>query len=494
MAAHPVDYFTLAVPGSDIRGKSVRGAAITMAGQGASFAFTTVSTVALARLLTPEAFGVVAMVTPIIGFVGLVRDLGLSAATIQQPQISAGQVSTLFWVNVLASICIFLVLFASGPGIAFFYGDGRLVHVTWVLGIPILLSGLAVQHQALLARNMQFRRLATIAIIAQAVSVATGILLAWAGFGYWALVYMPVLSAGVTLIATWQACRWRPGRPLRHTGVRSMLKMGGYLSAFNLCNFFARNLDNILIGRAWGATELGLYSRAYSLLVLPIQQINQPMASVVVPSLSRLQDDKRRFVSFYLQALSLSSSITLPIVGVMIIASQDVVMVLLGPKWLPAAGIFLALAISAPIQAIFNSVGWLYLPTGRTKAMFYFVLVSSSITVASFVIGLPWGPLGVAIAYSVAVWLLFVPGLHFAAATLPISLRDYWRALKQPVLATAFGMLVTFVVRNAFMVNFNPLLRLSLCSAVLMTVFISILLATQAQRRKYFEIIQSLRS
>jgi len=203
----------------DLKGRSVRGGAATLAGQGGRFLIQMVSTVVLARLLTPADFGLIAMVTAVTGFAEFFKDLGLSMATVQKAEVTHEQVSVLFWVNVAMSVLIALITAALGPVIAWFYGDPRLATVTVALSLAFVFGGLTVQHQALLRRQMRFTALAIIPVIAMAAAVMAAIIAGSLGAGYWALVIMELTRAATSAAAVWLVCRWWPGLPTRGAGV-----------------------------------------------------------------------------------------------------------------------------------------------------------------------------------------------------------------------------------------------------------------------------------
>ena len=245
-------------------------------GQCAISAFNIISTVVLARLLNPSDFGLIAMVATITGIAALFNDCGLSTATIQKIVVNHEQVSTLFWVNVLLGGFIAIVLIAISPVVAWFYGDPRLTLITIFFSAIFLVSGLTVQHQALLRRQMRFTGLLYIQIISIVVGTSTAVLLAKFGAGYWALVLLQATSTLTIAIGVWLLSGWIPTLTFRIASVKSMLSFGGNITAFNIINYFARNIDNILIGKVWGSASLGLYSKAYGLLMLPLIRLILP--------------------------------------------------------------------------------------------------------------------------------------------------------------------------------------------------------------------------
>ena len=326
----PEEHFRTEHLKTDLKGRSVRGGAVTLIAQVCKFVLQIGSTAILARLLTPQDYGLIGMTVAVTGFVSMFKDMGLSMATIQKAEINHRQISTLFWVNVGLSLATLLVTAAIAPAVALFYGEPKLTSITIVSAIGFIFGGLTVQHQALLNRQMRFTALAIIDITSMLVGTIVAIVLAWYGVGYWALVIMQLAIALSTTLGVWLVCHWRPSLPALDSGIGEMLTFGGNITGFSIINYFARNLDNVLIGRFWGAGELGLYSKAYQLLLLPINQINSPIAAVAIPALSRLVDSSERYTAAYVRIVEKVALLTIPIMLFMIGSSDWLVLLLLG--------------------------------------------------------------------------------------------------------------------------------------------------------------------
>src|SRR5438445_7332212 len=251
---------------ADLGSRTARGGAVTLAAQLLKFLISTISTIVLARLLTPLDYGLIGMVAIVVNFVGMFPFLGLSMATMRWSKFNHQQVSTVFWVNVGMSAAIMLLTIASAPLIAWFYKEPRLIGITIGYAISILLTGLYIQHEAILSRQMRFTAIAIVEIVAHAIGFGLAIIAASRGARYWSLVINQLVMTLVTVIGVWIVCRWRPGLPVRRSGVRTILSYGGNLTGYNVMTYLARNLDNALIGKFWGGYQLGLYSRAYQML------------------------------------------------------------------------------------------------------------------------------------------------------------------------------------------------------------------------------------
>jgi len=459
---------------ANLKQRSVRGGLITLSAQPIRIGLSFLVNVVLARMLTPQDYGLVGMVTAITGLISLFKDLGLTAATIQREEINHQQVSTLFWVNVFLGCATALVTVVLAPVIANFYNEPRLIPITLTLAVGFLFSGLGAQHAALLNRQMEFTQLVLNDILSQIIGIGVAITAAWYGLGYWALVIFPLLSAAVSTIGYWIACDWRPGLPARKVGVRSLLSFGANLTGFGIVNYFARNLDNILIGRFWGAQELGLYTKAYQLLLLPLNQINSPIASVAIPVLSRLADSPMRYRQVYLRVLEKIVLITMPLVVFMLATSDWLVELLLGKQWSGASNIFMLLGVAGVLQPIANTTGWLFISQGRTRHMFQWGIIGSSILVVSFLVGLPWGAIGVASAYSILFTLVLLPILFwFTGRTGPVRTGDFYKTTAPIALASMCPALVLIGFRAYFTIE-NPIIG---CTISLTITTLSFLIA-----------------
>lgn len=452
---------------ADLGGRSARGGAVTLSAQLFKFVLTTVAAIALARLLTPDDYGLIAMVAILVNFVGMFQYLGLSTATVKWADLNHQQVSTLFWINMALSAAIMLVTVGSGPLLAWFYREPRLIGIAAAYGVTILFTGLGIQHEAILSRQMRFTAIVIVETAGLLIGFVAAIIAAWYGAGYWALVINQTVMTLVTVVGVWSVCKWRPGLPGRGLDLRSMLSYGGNLTGFNVMSFFSRNLDNLLIGKFWGAHQLGVYSRAYQMLLLPMQQINAPLAAVAVPALSRLADSPDRYRSAYLRILEKIAMITMPLGALMIATSDWMVLLLLGPKWIETGKIFMLLGIAAIIQPITKTSWWLFSTQGRTRELFHWGIISGVIAVVSILAGLPWGATGVAASYAVADLCVTTPLLFwYVGRRGPIRAGDFYRTIVPSAIASVTSVALLIACRP-WLISVSGLIpRLSLALAL----------------------------
>ena len=477
---------------NDLGRRTARGGVVTIFSQGMKFFLGMVGTIILARLLSPEDYGLIGMVAVVTGFIAIFKDLGLSVATIQKAEINNQQISTLFWINVLLSSGIMLLTLGLAPGIAWFYGEPKLTTITIAYAAGFLFGGLAVQHEALLRRRMRFVALATAEIVALVVSSIVAITMAWYGARYWALVTSQLCLGFVYTLSVWIACRWRPGLPVRNSGVREMLRFGGNLTSFGVVNYFARNLDNLLIGRFWGPGQLGLYARAYQLLLLPIDQMITPITAVAVPALSRLKDSPERYRHAYLRLLEKVALLTMPLMAFMIVSSDWLVAIVLGPKWLGVSPIFSLLGIAGLVQPLASTTGWLFVTQGRTNDMFKWGLIGSALTVAGIIAGLRWGAVGVAASYSITSVVVVIPLLFwFVSRSGPVLMKDFYRTIAPVALASMCSFAVLLFLRRSISFN-SSLAGIAISLVVVVATTLSILVLLPQGRSVLLDLKQTI--
>lgn len=391
---------------------AARGALVTMSGQACKILLQFGGIVVLARLLAPGDYGLLAMVTAIVGIGEVLRDFGLSSAAVQARSVSAQQRSNLFWINSAIGMLLAIAVFAAAPAIAAFYEQPLLQPIAQALALTFLLNGLATQYRAQLNREMRFGRLAAVDVGGQAVGLVVGVTLALRGHGYWALVGQQLGQIAATLMMLVVASGgWRPGLPRRGAGMGVFLRYGSNLMGTQLITYVSRNIDALIIGQRFGAELLGLYNRAYQLLMLPLNQINAPATSIALPVLSRLHDDGERYGRFLLHGQALMLHVIVGLFAFACAQAEPLIVLVLGPQWAPAVPIFQLLALAGVFQGAGSASYWVFLSKGLTGSNLRFTLASRLLVIAGIVVGARWGVYGVAIAFSAGAALAWLWGL-----------------------------------------------------------------------------------
>jgi O-antigen/teichoic acid export membrane protein len=476
----------------NLKERVVRGSFAKVCAQGAIFALRLGSLMVLARLLSPKDFGLVGMVTALTGVLNLFRDFGLSAASVQRATISDEQISTLFWINALVGAILALLVAAMAPLIAAFYHEPRLVSVTIVLATSFLFNAAGVQHSALLQRQMRFTALAFTDIISLVVSVSVAIGMAEAGFGYWALVASAVCPPLVTTLCLWFTTGWIPGRPRSGVGIHSMMRFGGTMTLNGLVVYIAYNFEKVLLGRFWGTDAVGLYGRSFQLINIPTDNLNSTVGEVAFSALSRVRDDPKRLKSYFLKGYSLVLALTIPITVVCALFADDLILVLLGPKWKDAISIFRLLAPTIVIFALINPLGWLLFSLGMLARSLKIALVLAPLVITGYIVGLPYGPRGVAFAYSAVMALWVIPHVMWCVHGTVISFRDVVLTASRPMLSAGVAAALAFGVQFQYGRLLSPLLRLVSGCGILFSVYILMLLYVMGQKVFYVDLIKGL--
>lgn len=471
----------------NLHGRAFRGGLVTLIGQAARLVLQVLSAAVLGRLLLPRDFGLLAMVASVTGFVGMFKDLGLSNATIQRPQITHGQISALFWINCALGVGVTLLVASLAPCIAWFYHEPKLLWITLMLSVNFIFSGLTVQHQALLRRQMQFKKTAIISVVSMACGVATAILMAVLGFRYWSLVGAEFGASIINCVLVWTSCHWRPGAFKRRVGVGPMLSFGGHLTGFTLLNYLTRNFDNILVGRVLGPAPLGIYTRAYGLLMLPISQVNAPLAAVLLPGLSRLQNNPPEYRKLFLRAVGGMSFVTVPIVIFSSFFAHDVILLWLGPHWLAVARIFQLLAPAATVGAMVFAPNWLSQSLGRPAQQFRYALIAAPVCITGFVIGIRWGLEGVATSFSVTFVGLLWAYVWYATRNSPVRFFDVLVSFLSALIPACIAGVMTWALRWTVLPDASALIVLAVCGPIFTILCFSIAMLSKNSRSLVFE-------
>lgn len=375
------------------------------------------SGIALARILTPDQFGLIAIVTAFTGFALLFTDLGLGGAIIHADRVSEELLATAFWLNALTGVALTAVMSALAYPIAAFYGYPELTTLL-VLGSFTFTLSAGTVGLALLERAMRFKLVVGVEVLAAIVNFGVAIGCALSGLGAKSMVVGILAQTAATTVLFWWASRWRPRSFVSRVALKELWAFSSHLFGFNVVNYWSRNLDDLLIGKFSDPASLALYNRAYQLMLLPVQQVTVSVGRVLFPSLARLRHDRDRLQAAYLRVLTMLVGVIAPVSIGLSAASTAFIAVAYGPQWTGSATILALLAASGPAQVVSGTGGALYRAVGRTQSMFRRSLVNTGITVVAIVIGLQWGVTGVAVALLVKYYVLA-----------PMTLRGAWKDL-----------------------------------------------------------------
>ncbi len=432
---------------NNLRERTVKGIWWVTVAQLLRLFLTFVVTAILARLLEPDDFGLVAMVVVFTNFAAILNDIGLPAALVQKKEITEEQKSSSFWFNLLEGLLITLILIAFSPLIARFYSKSQLMPIVMVLSSTFFISSFGMIQAGLLAKDMDFKKIALIETSSAFVAGAAAVAMAFTGFGVWSLVSQQVITSLVMAVMLFSLCEWKPKPVCRWRPISKLFRFGINLTGFNVINYFSRNLDNLLVGKFLGSISLGFYSLAYRVFLLPLQTISGVVGRVMFPALSTVQGEKARVREVYIRATRLIALVTFPMaVGLLVVAPQFI-RIFFGDKWSRTILLIQILALVGLIQSIGTTVGWIYQSQGRTDVMFRWGMFATSLTIAAFFIGLRWDVEGVAIAYAVVSFLLAYPAFYIAFRLIDLNVLGYFRRLGTIVISAAIMGIAAYMLR-----------------------------------------------
>jgi O-antigen/teichoic acid export membrane protein len=422
-------YFEDHKESKDLGRLALRGGFVSVATQYGNGALQIVAAVILARLLAPEDFGLVAIVTVLTSFAPFLIDFGLADATIQRSKITRGQVNSLFWLSCGIGLAVAVVVAACSPLIAWLYGEPRLEPIALCIAITFVLGGASNQHLALLRRSMQFGRIANIQVLSTIAGIAIAVAVAICGYGYWALVLRPIVTSFCVAVGAWLVCRWRPGFPAFDGEVKPMVRFGLHVIGFSVIATMARAVDRIALGLFYRPDQVGYYQNATLLYENSILSTLIQMQIVASAALSKLQSDAAALRQKYKAGLSALAFFFMPAAAILSVVAEDLTVILLGQKWRMAGLLLGIIALRGIFQVVEGSQGWLHLSIGRADRWRNWGIIAAVVQVVAVLAGLPFGAKGVAIAVVMTSVLLAVPSITYAGRPIGVGATLVIRAV-----------------------------------------------------------------
>ena len=425
---------------ANLKQKSMQSGLITFASQPLKLVLGIGSTAILARLLTPEDFGLLAMVTPVFLLVDSLSNFGLETAVVQKDYLDLRQASAIFWRSLKINSVLIGITALLAPVIAWFYHEERLVGMVLGLAVGAFSVCLAFGHKALLKRQMRFGTITIIELFSLILSSVVAIAAAKIGWSYWALVLQLAVMQVAQSIAQWWVCDWRPSKYVKddklNAQLSSTMSYGKHLTGFRFLTRIGMHLDRILIGYVSGANALGLYSVAYKWAYFPFEQVYFPMFDVAVSSLSRVQHDTDLYRSYSRRGLMPIFAFCMPALAFSFVEARNIILLLLGEQWLEAVPLFRLLAVAVYVVSMYRVTKWLYVSAGQTQRQFRWALIHTPVMIAAVVIGAKWGALGVAIGYMTGTCILTYPSVAYCLKFSPLGWQDFIGALWRPLIAS----------------------------------------------------------
>lgn len=475
-------YFEEHRESKDLGRRALRGGIISIVIQYGNAALQIIAAIVLARLLAPEDFGLVAIVSVLTSFAPLLIDFGLLDATAQRSRITPAQVSGLFWVSAGIGVVVAVIVAAGSPLIAWIYGDPRLQPIALCIAVTFVLSGLTNQHMALLRRTMQFGRIGRIQLFGTLAGTLVAIAAAIAGYGYWALVLRPVTTSVCVVIAAWSACRWRPGTPVFDDEVKSMVRFGLHVVGFTVAYTLSRAVDRIALGLLYRPDQVGYYQNAMNLYDNSVYAALNQTHAVGSAALSKLQSNPVALRQKYEAALSILAFFLMPVAAILSVTAEDLTVVLLGQKWQAAGALLSVIALRGISHVVEGSQGWLHLSLGRADRWQTWGIISLVVQVAAVLAGLPFGPVGVAWGVVIGCSLIALPSVIYAGRPLEIGAELVIRAVGPQTIGAVAATAAGWWLQAAVLTGYPALVRMILSGCFCSCLYLAVVVGVFRQR------------
>jgi PST family polysaccharide transporter len=459
-----------------LKTRTIRGLVWSFLSQGGKQFSQFVITTILARLLSPDDFGLLGMATVFIGLATLFNDLGVSGALIQKGDVEERHLSSAFWLNVATGIVLMLVLAGSSPLVAAFYSRPRLQNILIVLSLHYPIASLGIIQQTLLTKTMDFKKLAIRDLLAVILSGLAGIFFALSGYGVWSLVLQFLIWSMVQSFLPWILSPWRPRFIFSLSALKEIFPFSVRLMGSNLVIYLAQNVDYLLVGKFLGSEPLGYYTLAFKLMRYPIQNICQIVNKVMFPALSIIQKDVEKVRSIYLKLVRSVSLLTFPFLFGLFAVAPEFIRVVFGPKWEPAIILLRILIASGIFQSLVTFNGTIYLSQGRADIQLKMQVLGAVIVAAAVAAGLTWGVIGVASCYTVQSVLLLQVSLYVARRIIQLGSKEFYSQMIKPVIISLTILMALFIAKTilflpaAFKLGVLGLLAVLLYGLLLMAI------------------------
>lgn len=449
-------------------------------------------TVALARLLTPDEFGIVGMLVVFTGFAQILAEFGLGSALIHLQVVTESHRSTAFWLQVGCGLVLWAIFYYGAPYIAEFYAVPILEPLSRLLSCVFVVQAIGQTHCAVMMRAFRFQALAVVSFASTVVSWITAVVLAWRGYGVWALAWQPLLLAVISTTLWWSQSGWVPHFKFSRAAAVQLTNYGAYLFGHSSINYWLRNGDNLIIGKVLGAYPLAIYSRAYMLMLLPMSTVSAVFGQVMFPLLSRVQDDLPRFARAYLKANRFIALMTFPMMFGFAALSAPLILLVFGDQWGAVVPVFRVLSFVGLFQSIIFPVAWIFTALGKTKQQFQLSIALAVVFFIAIGIGVQYGLAGVTYGYAAFTLVAGVANLHVAGRYIGLSVGDILMSTSKIFLLAAAMALAVVCVDATIMQTSSVVARSCIGVGVGVIAFAALCLLTREETFiEFMQIAQS---
>ncbi|YAF95755.1 MAG: MOP flippase family protein [Nodularia sp. CChRGM 3473] len=417
----------------------------------------------LARLLDPEAFGLVALASVFLNFIQLFVDQGLSTAIVQRQELEPEHLNTAFWTNIgISTLLIILSILCAGL-VAEFFSQPALTPIIRWLSFSFLFSAFSSVQQAIFQRKLAFKALAIRTLSAVVAGGVVGITMVFMGFGVWSLVGQQLANGLVQVFTLWGVSDWRPGFKFSIKHFQELFAFGINEVGFKVFNFFSRRGDDFLIGYFLGPTALGYYSVAYRILLVMTQLLISTTSKVALPTFSKMQQDPERMRRAFYTVTQLSSFIAFPMFLAVAALSPELIKTIFGSQWLPSAPVMRVLTFVGLLQSVSFFNNSVILALGKPSWRLGLTVLNSVANILSYVLVVQWGILAVASAFVIRAYLFSPIPVWMIHKLIRINLGTYLQQYIAPLISSLVMVAVILGMKYFLGTSINLYLVLAIC-------------------------------
>lgn len=406
--------------------------------------------IVLARILGPEEYGLIAMITVFTGLATLFLDFGFGNALIYKKDVTNLDWSSVFWVNLIIGVLIFVILAISAKSIASFYDEPILLNLTIAIGLNYIINSFSITQNAKLKKDIKVKEVAIVTITSIIISGSLGIYFAFIGFGVWSLVFQRLIMSFCNVAGLFFFVRWIPALKISFNSIKSIFSYSLYQFSGGVLTYGSRNVDNLLIGRHLDSSELGLYNRAYSFLMFPINAISSVITSVLFPSFVKINDNIEKLKQNYIEISKVVFYVVFPIMAIFYLCAKEITFIVFGPKWEGIIWIMKWFSAVGIYQSIIRLNGPLYTSLNKMRLSFKLGLFSESVNILAILIGINWGVFGVIIAIYAATLINFYPINYFILKEINLSIFSYYKQFFPNLFFGIICFVIVYVIFSLF--------------------------------------------
>jgi O-antigen/teichoic acid export membrane protein len=429
----------------------------------------------LARILTPNDYGIVAVVMVFITFFSILGDMGIGAAVIQKKDLTKRDVSDLFKLTLMLSVVFALIFFLLAGAIALFYRNGVYIKIARLMAAVVFFSTLNMVPYSLLLKNKKFAIVGVTNILSSLIGGVAAVIMAFHGAKYYSIVFQSIISSALLFFFNFLLSRIRIYKGVRFGVVKKIFSYSAYQFIFNVINYFARNLDNILIGRSMGSQSLGYYNQAYKLMMYPLQYLTYVINPVLHPVLSNYQTDKKTMFREYMKISKLLAAIGFFISCACFVCSREIIMILYGSQWVQSIPIFKILSLSIGLQVILSSTGSIFLASGNSKYLCFSGSAAAFFVVLGIIIGIYSGNLnivaeGIVCGYVINFFISFITLIKYVLnCSFKLFVKNIYVFIGAALLIIILSVVIKISISNIFIAF---VVKGLLCSAIYLMILI----------------------